>query len=611
MRGVTRTDLLLAGVFVLAAVVEAVVLHHDTPGLMVFQASGAGWLGALAVRRRRPIVPIGVLTVGALLGTVVTRLFWPDATDGGGVWIFALMLAAYSLGAHASGRALLLGGVLPLLVVSAVDATTRTGWARISGILFVTFFVGVLPTAVGRLVGIRRARLGLLRDQRRRLVEGQRLHQEAAAMRERLRATDRLRPTLVDGLRALADAAEAGADPGEIETSARSLLSRTREEVVALTAPVDTTVTAEVPAADHVASLRASSQRWVVLGAGAVAAGLAAESSATLPLAAPAWTVVPAAVVVGAAFALAWWRPVLAVAVGYAATAAYSGMIAPVDGSLAETALAMSAAFVVAALSTRPLAAVGLVVCVAGQLLGLGTDDPIGEGLVLVVCWLGGLVVNEATRLVEQTRVNNELLAGQDVEAMAVVRERLHLARELHDAIGHSLTVVALQAGAARRLVDTDEDRAAAVMRTVAAAAREGVAALEADAAPTGIGELVERVRATGLRVEADLSGEAGLDPGRQAVLSRVVQEALTNVLRHAPGARVRVVVRRYDDTIDLVVTNSPGAGPGAAGGTGHGLPSMRDRVAAVGGEVSWRGVDGGFEVHAMIPAGALAEAVP
>jgi len=578
---------------------------------MVFQASGAVWLGALAVRRRRPAVAISVLTGGALLGTLVTGLVWPDANDGGGVWIFALMVAAYSLGAHASGRALVLGGVLPLLIVSAADATTRTGWARISGILFVTFFVGVLPTTVGRLVGIRRERLGLLRDQRSRVVEGQRVHQEAAALRERLRATDRLRPTLVEGLRTLADAAEDGADPGEIETSARSLLSRTREEVVALTAPVDIIVPADVPAADHLASLRSSAQRWVVLGAGGVAAGLAAEVSATLPLAAPAWTVVPAAVVVGAAFAFTWWRPLPSVAAGFAATAAYSGLIAPLDGSLAESALAMMATFVVAALSTRPVAALGLLVCAAGQLLGVGTDDPVGEGLVLVICWLGGLAVNEVTRLLEQTRVNNELLAGQDVEAVAVVRERLHLAQELHDAIGHTLTVVALQAGAARRLVDTDPGRAATVMRTVSVAAREGIAALDADAGPTGIGELVERVRATGLRVEADLSGDAGLDPRRRAVVTRVVQEALTNVLRHAPGARVHVVVRRYDDTIDLLVTNSAGAGPGAARGTGHGLPSMRDRVAAVGGEVSWRGLDGGFEVHAVIPAGALAEALP
>ena len=177
VRGVNQVDAGIAAVFVAAAVVQAVAVDHDVPGLAAFEVTGALWLSTLALRRQRPLVPICVIAALGVLGSVVTRLVWPDAPDAGGVWILALMLAAYSLGAHASGRVIVLGVLLPMLVVVSTDTTTRDGWARVSGILFVTVFVGLLPTAVGRLVQVRGRRLEVLRAQRARILQEQRAQQ--------------------------------------------------------------------------------------------------------------------------------------------------------------------------------------------------------------------------------------------------------------------------------------------------------------------------------------------------------------------------------------------------------------------------------------------------
>ncbi len=183
-------------------------------------------------------------------------------------------------------------------------------------------------------------------------------------------------------------------------------------------------------------------------------------------------------------------------------------------------------------------------------------DDPFGRGRARSCAWLGGLAVHEASRLVEQTRANNELLTHQEAAAAAraVVEERLRLAREIHDAIGHSLTVVALQAGAARRLAAADPDRAREVMRTVAAAARSGVASLALDEDGADLAALVERVRATGLVVDADLTDEpARPGPAADRVPHRAggadqrapARSRRTRASHRAPvGGRVEVVGR-------------------------------------------------------------------
>lgn len=611
VRDLDRRDVAVAACFVLAALGEAAVRHGHTPGLLAFDSAGALWLATLVVRRTHPVLPVCAIAGAGVVGILVTGLLWPDATDGAGVWILAMALACYSLGAHGAGRVVALGVLLPLVVVVTADWNTMSGWPRVNGIVFVTVFIGLLPTVVGRLVRVRHDRLRMLRDQHERIVRAQGKRQEAAVLAERLRTVERLQPTLLEGMQALARSAESGGEPGAIETSARSLLSRTREEVVALTAPLppgpgERLPLAGVPAVDHVSTLRQAAQPWAVLGAGALVAGLFLEATRVLDASASDWVVLLGALAVGAPLVLAWWRPLPAVALAWVGAAGFARLVAPLDGTLSGPAFALVAAFAVAALSPRRPAVVGLVLCLLGQVVGVGTDDSFGTAVLVLLSWLGGLAVNEGSRLVEQSRANTELLTRQEAvsAARAVVEERLRLAREIHDAVGHSLTVVALQAGAARRLAGSDPERAQEVMRTVAAVARSGVTSLASGEQDADLVGLVERVRATGLEVEADLAGADLLEPAQRAVALRVVQEGLTNVLRHAPGARASVAVRPRGDIVEVAVSNSAPSVTGSGPGTGRGLVGVAERVRAAGGASTWGSLpDGGFGVRAQLPA--------
>jgi signal transduction histidine kinase len=613
VRGADRLDGGTAVCFALAAAVEAVARDQGITGLLAFQCLGAAGLLVLAVRRRRPVLTLCVLTAFGLVGTLVQLLVWPQAEDAGGVWILGLMLAAYSLGAHARGPAVALGVALPLLVVVASDVTTTSGWQRVSGIVFVTVFVGLLPTAVGRLVRMRQQTLATLRRQQEEIEVAQRRREESAALAERVRTAERLQPTVLEGLRRLAADAEAGAEAGTLEAAARELLTRTREEVVRLTTPV--TVTPE-PAApiDLLPAVRLAAQRWVVLGAGAVTTGLVVETLGMRPLGAPPWTVAPTALTVGLALALAWWRPVAAVAVSFVATALWSRVLTPLDGSLSETALAMGSTFVIGALTRSRAAVLGLAVCLVGQLVGVGTDDRLGEALALVVVWLGGRAVSHVSLLVERTRANNETLRRQEPLAVerALLEERFRLARDLHDAMGHTLTVITLQAGAARRLARAQPERAREVAGTVADLARDGLASLTRGTTPDDLEGLVARVRAAGLVVETDVEEASLQDTATRLTVVRIVRECLTNVMRHAPGARAAVIVRRDAGLVEVRVSNTPASGGSAGAGGGRGLAGIRERLDACSGRVTWGPLpDGGFEVRAVLPVSSLVGAGP
>lgn len=597
-------DAVAAG-FVVAALIEAVVLRRETPGLLVFEVAGAPVLAVLAVRRRHPVLPVVVIAAFAALGTTAQSEVWPTANNNGGVWMLALLFAAYWLGAHAPARVAVLGGAAPLLVGLAVDLPTRSGWPLLNGIVFVAVFIGVLPTAVGQMVRIRRERLELLGRQRDELIREQQAQREAVVLAERLATTDRLQPALLEGLQQLADGADAGADPGRIEIAARSLLRRTREEVVALIAPVEATEPVAPVAAEHLGPLRVVAQPWSVLGGGAIGAGLALESTRTLDLGAPAWVAVLVSSVVGVLLAAMWWRPLPAVTLVWVTAAGFSRLVAPLDGTLSGTALALMAAFAVAALSSRRGAVAGLVLCWCGQLVGVGAGDWFGDAVIMLICWLGGLAVNEAGRLVEQGRENNRLLIGHEAVAKqrAVVEERLRLARELHDQLGHSLTVVALQAGAARRMATTDPARASEVMVTVATAARQGLHAIRGEGA-ADLDALIRRTRAAGLDLDVTGGGVIErLDAEERALVVRIVQEVLTNVLRHAPGAAASVRVSREVKGVTVVICNGPPSGSSGHAGSRLGLLGLQESVTAHGGDVQWGPrADGGFEVRAVLP---------
>ncbi len=205
----------------------------------------------------------------------------------------------------------------------------------------------------------------------------------------------------------------------------------------------------------------------------------------------------------------------------------------------------------------------------------------------------------------------------------AVAEERARIARELHDVVAHSISVIAVQTGTLRRRLRHDRPQAAEELSEVELAAREalgemrrllGLLRTEEDGltlAPQPgmeqVDRLAEQVRRTGLPVELEVDGEArSLPPGVDLAAYRIVQEALTNVLKHAGAARARVAVRYGARELELEITDD-GRGPVAeANGGGHGLVGMRERVALYGGSLEiGAGPAAGFRIRARLPLGS------
>ena len=211
----------------------------------------------------------------------------------------------------------------------------------------------------------------------------------------------------------------------------------------------------------------------------------------------------------------------------------------------------------------------------------------------------------------------------------AVVEERLRVARELHDAVGHAMTAIVMQATAARRAWEADPDLAAghvAALRDTTSQAVEDLHALVVSGAvtlegvpadTTGVASLralAGQARRRGLPVRLDVTGpEAPLSPAASQAAYRIVQEAITNAARHAPGAQVEVTARFDGGRLALEVTNQPPDWPPlpAVGTGGHGLPGMRERATACGGtiEAGFR-PDGCFTVLAHLPCEPASEVV-
>ncbi|WP_314618041.1 sensor histidine kinase [Streptomyces stackebrandtii] len=229
----------------------------------------------------------------------------------------------------------------------------------------------------------------------------------------------------------------------------------------------------------------------------------------------------------------------------------------------------------------------------------------------------------------ELVRVRREQWAQQRAERAAAERrradeERLRIARELHDVLAHSISVINVQAGVGLALLDADPEQARTALTTIKAASKEALGEVrqvldtlrtpgDAPRAPApGLGrlpELVEQAAAAGLTVTVTASGPpaAALPPGADLAAFRIVQEALTNVVRHSGSRTARVEIAHGPARLDLRVDDDGPATGTEAGGSGNGLAGMRERAAALGGTIE-AGVrpDGGFRVHAVLPLGPL-----
>ncbi len=227
-----------------------------------------------------------------------------------------------------------------------------------------------------------------------------------------------------------------------------------------------------------------------------------------------------------------------------------------------------------------------------------------------VVVWALGEVFRNRRKAIEQEA------------RRAVGEEQARIARELHDVIAHSMSVIVVQAAAADDVFDARPDQARVALRSIEAAGREALADLrrvlaavrpdpaedpEAPQPRPGLGrlgELAEPLRAAGLEVTLSREGSvAGLPPVVDLSAYRIVQEALTNTLRHAGAGRAEVTVRSGPDAIELEVVDDGRGGAGGTGGAGRGIVGMRERAAMVGGTLDAGPLPtGGFRVHARLP---------
>jgi signal transduction histidine kinase len=242
---------------------------------------------------------------------------------------------------------------------------------------------------------------------------------------------------------------------------------------------------------------------------------------------------------------------------------------------------------------------------------------------IVLPAWLVGDVVR-TTRLEAADRARAAERALRDAEERArsaAAEERRHMARELHDVVAHGVSVMVIQAGAARQVVDTAPDRAAEALLTVEATGREVMAELRRllgvlnDAGEAAglspqpgieqLGALVDRVRAAGLPAELEIVGSPrALPASLDATAYRIVQEALTNALRYARRAATLVHVSFDAEQLRLEVLDDGPAGEAEAGeGSGRGLVGMRQRAALVGGRLeAGPRLGGGYAVRAWLP---------
>jgi signal transduction histidine kinase len=284
------------------------------------------------------------------------------------------------------------------------------------------------------------------------------------------------------------------------------------------------------------------------------------------------------------------------------------------------------ATYAVGAYPRPPVAIAGLGLVLAYFAGGAAVDgQPIGDimfvWLLLGGVWAAGRLIerrtNEAARLERQTRILEEEREQRAREAIA--EERARIARELHDVVAHSVSVMVVQAGAERLALGPGQESTRETLVSIEKTGRQALAEMrrllgmlrsddeELALAPLPsldhLDSLVAHIREAGLPVELHVEGSRRTLPaGVDISAYRIVQEALTNALRHAGPSRARVVVRYGEGEVELEVADD-GRGSQQTNANGQGLVGMRERVALYGGELN-TGLreEGGYAVRARLP---------
>ncbi len=706
IRAVGRVDAALAGVLTAAMVVAALVTGPPEALARIGAAVVALGLLALAVRRRRPFA----VTLAVAVVVVVAALAAPQGATA--PTFLALMVAGYSLGAHARPAALASGLAVAVGAVATVQILLpQDGYSHASAIGFFAAVLVLAPAAVGGVVRIRanltrRVRMGTealrasaagtLADRRTELrlrisgdiervvlggLESMRPHAavrdlaDVTALRDLGRDVLGRMRGLLGSLRAAGDA-----EPPRVPGQGLAQL-RTQVERVLATGAEERPV--PLPRWTLLTPARADSLLAVITGGYALLA-IAAHLGDPVPAGRRVLTCLAAAATVLPAAGVRRW-PLPATCTGLVAALAFAALDPRADplGGVVAGAVLIGYPLLVAVAAGLRTAVAGLALCLATAVLATvlhpgalpAGSDLVSAAAVIVGSWAAGRVLRTgATALAESAAAG----AREELRQRAQLREaldadRARVARDLHDAVGHAMTGIVLQATAAVRVWDSEPALAArhvAALRGTLAEALDDLRPLVTSIALEGaetpglaaLPLLVERARACGLDatceigtsfagdpptdtaandnapIETALNETAypdallALDPATDSVAYRIVQEALTNAARYAPGARVTIRIgypagsrpnserasserpspqrvspeRANPETRSVVVAVENAASPYrevVATGSGHGLRGMAERVAGHGGTLRAGATPaGGFRVYARLP---------
>jgi signal transduction histidine kinase len=290
---------------------------------------------------------------------------------------------------------------------------------------------------------------------------------------------------------------------------------------------------------------------------------------------------------------------------------------------------ALTACFLLGMLDDRRQARIGLAISFAALAIIVVNDPaPVGaDGVIIpiifLMVWLFGSGLGrklEEAREAEERAATVERRRAEEARA-AVAEERARIARELHDVVGHAVSVMTVQASGVRRLLNPDQVREREALEIVEQTGREALAemrrlvgvlrrpeeapALAPQPSLQHLEQLVEKAREAGLPVDVRIEGEVTeLPAGVDLTAYRLVQEGLTNAMKHAKAAKAEVLIRYGIDAVELQISDDGrGFSDGNADSGGHGLVGMRERVAVYGGELdAGPRPEGGYTLRARLP---------
>jgi signal transduction histidine kinase len=286
-----------------------------------------------------------------------------------------------------------------------------------------------------------------------------------------------------------------------------------------------------------------------------------------------------------------------------------------------------AAAFLMAQLRDRRQAVAGLAAVIGVEAV-VSRADPMGDvanfiwtSLIFAIIWTIGFALGRKFEEADEAkeRAARAELEREERARAAVAEERARIARELHDVVGHSVSVMTVQASGVRRLLRPDQEREREALLVVERTGREALAemrrmvgvlrrpeeapALAPQPSLERLDRLIDQARESGLPVELRVEGEAvDLPAGVDLTAYRLVQEGLTNALKHAQATRAEVVVQYSDGHVEVAVMDD-GRGVGSDRDGGHGLVGMRERVSVYGGELdAGPRPGGGYTLRARLP---------